>query len=67
MKPRDPQPQETRKKLVRDSILGFVGFFAFLALVQAVVNLFQPQPSLWPAFLALILVIATIALWRAWR
>ena len=33
-----------RRALLWDTALGFVGFFAFLALVQAVLNLFSPLP-----------------------
>ncbi|MCQ9343127.1 hypothetical protein [Corynebacterium kozikiae] len=53
--------------MVKDAILGFVAFFAFMSVVQATMNLLQPEPALWPALLALVLVIATVALWRAWK
>lgn len=59
-------PQEARRKqLVWDSLTGFIGFFAFLSVVQAILNLLQPEPQLWPAVLALVTVIATVALWKA--
>ncbi|WP_373456398.1 hypothetical protein [Corynebacterium sp. 70RC1] len=60
-------PQQQRESLVKDAILGFVAFFAFMSVVQATMNLLQPEPALWPALLALVLVIATVALWRAWK
>lgn len=50
-----------------DSITGFLGFFAALSVIQAIINLVQPEPKVWPAALALILVIATVTAWRAGR
>lgn len=50
-----------------DTAIGFVGFFAFLALVQAVMNLFASSPALWPGILAAVLVLATFALIHAKR
>ncbi|AZA10851.1 hypothetical protein [Corynebacterium gerontici] len=61
---------ESRKALLYDALLGFLGFFSFLAFIQAVVNLFQPEPLVWPAVLALVLVVSTVVVWRArgrWR
>lgn len=56
-----------RRALLWDTALGFVGFFAALALLQAVLNLFQPSPAVWPGLLAGALVLAEYALWRAKR
>lgn len=56
-----------RRKLQLDTLTGFLGFFAFLALLQAVFNIFRPEPLVWPALLALVLVIATVMSWRAGR
>lgn len=50
-----------------DSITGFLGFFAALSVIQAIINVVQPEPKVWPAALALILVIATVTAWRAGR
>ncbi len=50
-----------------DSFTGFLGFFAFLSVIQAVINVVQPEPKVWPAVLALILVTATVVMWRAGR
>lgn len=50
-----------------DSFTGFLGFFAVLSIIQAMINMAQPDPKVWPAVLALILVTATVAAWRAGR
>lgn len=65
--PRGGNRRPQREDLVKDAVLGFVAFFAFMAVVQAILNLLQPEPALWPALLALVLVITTVALWRAWK
>lgn len=67
-----PSPQggkrrPQREELVKDAVLGFVAFFAFMSVIQAILNLLQPEPALWPALLALVLVVTTVALWRAWK
>ncbi len=49
------------------TVIGFVGFFAALALVQGVVNLFRPEPAIWPGLLAGALILATWLLVRRWR
>lgn len=41
-----------RKALLWDCAIGFTGFFAALALIQAILNLFEPAPALWPGLLA---------------
>lgn len=59
-----------RKDLIWQTVIGFVGFFAFLAVVQAVMNVFRPEPAIWPGLLAGALVLATWLLtkrWLAWR
>lgn len=58
---------DNRKALLYDAVLGFLGFFALLAFIQAVVNLFRPEPLVWPAVLALVLVTATVVTWRSRR
>ncbi|GAA1472359.1 hypothetical protein P4N68_03990 [Corynebacterium felinum] len=60
----DDESQHKRTLLVRESIVGFLGFLSFLAVVQAVINVMQPQPKVWPAVLALVLVIAAVSAWR---
>ncbi|QPK83685.1 hypothetical protein G7Y29_02440 [Corynebacterium qintianiae] len=55
-----------RRDLVWQTLIGFVGFFAFVALVQAVLNLFRPEPLLWPGVLAGALCLATFWLTRRW-
>ena len=59
-----------RKDLMWQTIIGFIGFFAFLAFVQAVYNLFQPEPAIWPGLLAGVLIALTwlcVRRWRQWR
>lgn len=67
----NPTPRDStahrRRELQHDALAGFLGFFAFLAVVQAVINVVQPEPKVWPAVLALVLVVATTAVWRARR
>lgn len=55
---------DQRKKLIWESLLGFLGFFTVLALIQGVWNLFQPEPSLAPSIM---LVVLLVFLWLAWR
>ncbi|MDY5786517.1 hypothetical protein VVR41_06745 [Corynebacterium sp. LK2510] len=52
------------------TLIGFVGFFAALAVVQALINLARPEPLIWPGLLAGALVLATwhlVRRWRQWR
>ncbi|MCK7637685.1 hypothetical protein [Corynebacterium pygosceleis] len=63
---RDPA-EARRRKLQRDTVTGFVSFFAVVALIQAVVNVTRPEPAVWPAVLALVLVLAAVWLWRSGR
>lgn len=53
-----------RTALMWDTAIGFLGFFAVLSLIQAVLNLLRPEPALWPGFLAATLVLATWAVSR---
>lgn len=48
------------------TIIGFVGFFTALAVIQAVLNLFEPEPAIWPGILAGALVLVTWLLVRRW-
>jgi hypothetical protein len=54
-----------RRRLQRDTLVGFLGFFAALAVIQAVINVLRPEPLLWPALVALALVGATATAWRS--
>ncbi|KAB3522955.1 hypothetical protein GC425_03650 [Corynebacterium sp. zg254] len=56
-----------RKKLVWESLLGFLGFFTVVALIQAIWNIFQDDPSIVPSLLLLVLLVATAAVWRRYR
>lgn len=58
---------DQRKDLLWQTVIGFVGFFAALALVQAVINVLRPNPALWPGILAGVLLLATWTLVRRWR
>lgn len=58
---------DQRKDLVWQTVIGFVGFFAFLAVAQAVLNVFSPDPAIWPGLLAGALVLATWLLVRRWN
>lgn len=64
----NPEPSDSgrgqRRELQLETLLGFLGFFAFLSMVQAVANLFAPEPALWPGVLAAVLVGLT---WWVWR
>ncbi len=57
---------DRRRMLIADAILGFFGFFAGIAFIEAVVNLFRPEPAIMPAVVALVLVSTTVAVAR-WR
>ncbi len=67
--PRDHNAQvdARRKKLVWESALGFVGFFAAIALIQAVWNVFQPEPSIGPSLLLIVLLGLLWVVWRQYR
>ncbi|MFP7365021.1 hypothetical protein SFC07_04450 [Corynebacterium callunae] len=62
----DPTKSQ-RHSLQLEVLLGFLGFFSFLAVVQAIINVLQPEPKIWPALLALVLVVSFVAVWRRWR
>ncbi|WP_370639207.1 hypothetical protein [Corynebacterium sp. CNCTC7651] len=57
---------DLRKDLVWQSIVGFVGFFTALALIQAVVNVFRPEPAVWPALFAAVMITLEVLLVRRW-
>lgn len=63
----DVDPEGQRKKLVWESALGFVGFFTLLAGVQAVWNVFQPEPSPWPGVFFAVLLLLSWLVWRGYR
>lgn len=43
-------PEQAR--LLWDSGIGFLGFITLMTYVQAIFNVFAPEPALWPGFLA---------------
>lgn len=59
--------RDRRRKLQHETLVGFLGFFAFLTLMQAVWNLFAPSPVLWPGLLAAALVGLTWWVWQRGR
>ena len=61
---------DQRTDLMWQAIVGFVGFFALLALVQGLVNVSRDQPAIWPGLLAGALALAEwwlVRRWLAWR
>ena len=54
----------TRRTLQWDAIVGFLSFFAVVAVVQAFLNVLAPEPQIFPAVLALVLVVAAVSAWR---
>ncbi|WBT09323.1 hypothetical protein PAB09_03055 [Corynebacterium sp. SCR221107] len=62
--PQNSPSQRKRQKLQRDALVGFMATLAAFFVLQAIVNLFLPNPKVWPALLALINVIAAVCLWR---
>ncbi|WP_291479995.1 hypothetical protein [Corynebacterium sp.] len=56
-----------RRRTVLEAVLGFLSFFTVLALVQAVWNVLQDDPAVWPSLLLAALLLATWAVWRRWR
>lgn len=62
-----PDSDAQRKKLVWESILGFVGFFTLLAGIQAVWNLFQDEPTIWRGLFFAVMLVMTWLVWRRYR
>lgn len=55
-----------RRRMVWESVLGFLAVFDLLALIQAVMNIFR-DAAIWPSLLLLVLLLVTWAAWRQWR
>ena len=47
---RDMHPEQ--RKLIWDSLIGFFGFLTVLTYLQAILNVFSPDPAIWPGFVA---------------
>jgi hypothetical protein len=59
---------DARSKAQRlDTLLGIVGFFTFMAVVQLVVLQVRGEPAVGAALLTAVLVVATWLTWRARR
>lgn len=56
-----------RRRTTLEAILGFLSFFTVLALIQAVWNVLQDDPSVWPSLLLAALLVCTWLVWRQWR
>jgi Flp pilus assembly protein TadB len=56
-----------RRRTVLEALLGFLAFFTVLSLVQAVWNVLQDDPDVWPSLLLAVLLLATWVVWRRWR
>ncbi|MEJ6549421.1 hypothetical protein PQI66_07685 [Corynebacterium sp. USCH3] len=56
-----------RRRTVLEAVLGFLSFFTVLALVQAVWNVLQDDPAVWPSLLLAGLLLPTWMVWRRWR
>ena len=56
-----------RRTMLWDTALGFLGFFSVLAVIQAIINLFQDSPAIWPGLVAGVLCFLTYLTWRAKR
>ncbi|WP_420099683.1 hypothetical protein [Corynebacterium sp.] len=56
-----------RRRTVLEAVLGFLSFFTVLALVQAVWNVLQDDPAVWPSLLLAGLLLTTWMVWRRWR
>lgn len=58
---------EQRRRRQLETLVGFLGFFTALAVIQAALNAFSPDPAVWPSLLALGLITLTTLAWRTWR
>ncbi|MFV8381126.1 hypothetical protein HW450_04350 [Corynebacterium hindlerae] len=63
----DDRKNDTREQLRHQALVGFLSFLAFMSVIQAAINVVQPEPQMWPAVLALVLVITTVVVWRRGR
>lgn len=61
-----PASEYRRRRMMWESILGFLAVFDVLALIQAVINLFG-DAELWPSLLLLVLLLLTWAAYRQWQ
>ena len=59
--------REQRRRLQLETLVGFLGFFTVIAVIQAVLNAFSPDPAAWPSLLAFGMIALTVMAWRAWR
>lgn len=63
----DQNHKESRTELQRQALIGFLAFLSVMSVIQATINVVQPEPQRWPAVLALVLVTTTVIVWRRSR
>lgn len=56
-----------RHALIWEAVLGFVSFFTAISGIQAVWNVFRPDPAVGPAVLFAVLLAVFILVWRRYR
>ena len=59
-------PDAPRKKMVWEAVLGFVGFFTFMALITAVWNVFREDPAVLPSVVLLVLLVLLAIAWKGY-
>ena len=53
--------------MVFDTLIGMVGFFTLMFFLNAVANIFQPEPATTPAIILFLCVTLLLVLWRIRR
>ena len=53
--------------MVFDTLIGMVGFFTLMFFLNAVANIFQPEPAAMPAIILFLCVTLLLVLWRIRR
>lgn len=53
--------------MVFDTLIGMVGFFTLMFFLNAVANIFQPEPATRPAIILFLCVTLLLVLWRIRR
>ena len=53
--------------MVFDTLIGMVGFFTLMFFLNAVANIFQPEPAATPAIILFLCVTLLLVLWRIRR
>ena len=53
--------------MVFDTLIGMVGFFTLMFFLNAVANIFRPEPAVTPAIILFLCVTLLLVLWRIRR